>query len=76
MKYQLNLVTPLGTLASEEYDSEGKPMGTVEAMEIADFLWEKPYGFRTEQGVRAVVGAELARNSILLVKEIEEEEAE
>ena len=74
MKYEICLITPLGTLVSEEYVTEGESMGTVEAMEIADFAWKTPYGFRTDKGVKAVIGAELQKNSILMIREIKDED--
>ena len=75
MKYQLNLITPLGTLVSEEYETElGVGMDQAEAKEIADFSWSRPYGFRTATGVKAVIGSELAKNSMLLIKEFEDED--
>ena len=77
MKFQLNLITPLGTLVSEEYETRhGQDMDDAEALEIAVFAEEIPYGFRTDTGFKAVIGSELVKNSILLIKELEDEEAE
>ena len=75
MKYQLNLITPLGTLVSEEYENEhGQDMGDAEVKEIADFSWSRPSVFRTDSGCKAIIGPELMKNSIMLIKEIKDEE--
>ena len=74
MKYQLNVVTPLGTLVSEEYDSDMCSMDEITAMQIGEFTESDFFGFVSNSGEVCVLNRDVLKNSILLIKTLDGEE--
>jgi len=76
MKFQLNVITPLGTLVSEEYDSDLCSMDEIEAQEIDRFTGSGGfYSLRTNANTAAILGRDVLKTSILLIKSLDEEPA-